>query len=54
MYAVYFFDTNGIDQFSHVFDTLKPARAWVRWLRKQKFCHDVRIYHGGAGGEVVE
>ena len=39
---------------SRLFDTLRAARNWMKWLSKQRFVTAVYLYRGGAGGELLE
>ena len=44
MYTVTFADTQNVQQISHYFQTIKAARSWAKWLSKQRFAKDVKIW----------
>jgi hypothetical protein len=54
MLAVTFTNTEGQATLSRVFDTLRAARKWAKWLAGQRFATNVRIMRGGLGGEEVK
>ena len=52
-YEVTFVDANGAIVSSRIFEHVRGARAWARWLKSQKYTADVTIWRGGIGGEKV-
>lgn len=52
-YETTFVNASGIVERSRLFQTIRAARTWAKWLAKQKFVQSVSIYKGGAGGELV-
>ena len=56
LFTVTFLNTNEIAswQISRVFETLRAARKWVKFLGTRNAISEVKIYRGGIGGEVVQ
>lgn len=51
MYAVEI-EIGGTREISRIFETIRAARKWAKWLATQDF-GGVRIMRGGPGGEEV-
>jgi len=39
---------------SRIFQTLRAARNWAKWINTTNFATCATIYKGGAGGEIVK
>jgi hypothetical protein len=53
MYSVTFQNQDGVETLSRYFETVKAARNWVKWLRKQRFVAQVSLYRGLPGEELL-
>lgn len=54
-YTVTFTHTEtGNQEVSRIFQTLRAARNWAKWLNTTRFAKNATIYKGGAGGEIVK
>lgn len=54
LYEVCFYHTTtGEHTRSRIFQTIKAARKWAKWLASFDYASRVEIFKGGAGGEVV-
>jgi len=54
LYEVCFYHaTTGEHTRSRIFQTIKAARKWAKWLSDFDYASRVEIFKGGAGGEVV-
>jgi hypothetical protein len=51
--AVTFIDANGVFQISRICETLRAARNWARFLKRQAYVTEIVMYRGGVGGERV-
>jgi len=54
LYVVTFDDATGSDIRSRVFQTVRAARNWARFLRSQHYVTAATIWRGQPGGERVE
>ncbi len=41
------------EEVSRFFETLAAARKWAKWLEKQMWVSEARIFRGPAGGELL-
>ena len=41
------------EEVSRFFQTLPEARKWTKWLEKQTWVSEARIFRGQAGGELL-
>lgn len=53
-YTVTFIHTDGSNQVSRYFETVKAARKWIKWMLQQSFVTEVSLYRGNAGEELIE
>tara|TARA_R110000868_G_scaffold331371_2_gene592371 strand:- start:270 stop:476 length:207 start_codon:yes stop_codon:yes gene_type:complete len=51
---VVFTNVDGEVTRSRLFESIRAARNWMKWLSKQRFVKSVQLYRGGAGGELLE
>lgn len=54
MYTVTFQNLECHEEVSRYFETVKAARKWAAWLRKQTWTRQVAIYRGQAGAMLLE
>lgn len=55
MFTVTFLNAQtGNEEISRFFETLKAARKWASWLRKQRWVSECRVFRGPAGGELLD
>lgn len=54
MYTVTFQNLQCNEEVSRYFETVKAARKWAGWLRKQDWTRQVSIYRGQAGEMLLE
>jgi len=54
IYEVTFTNQTGAIERSRYFDTLRAAKNWAKWLRKQTFVAATQVWQGGSGGIRVE
>lgn len=54
LYEVVFVNQSGAHERSRLFNTIRAARNWSKWLAKYSYVKQVLIYRGGAGGELVQ
>ena len=52
-YEVTFTNNEGKEISSRIFQTIRAARNWARYLVKADYIVSAKIYKGGVGGQVV-
>ncbi len=53
-YTVTFYGiTDGNQEVSRHFDTIRAAKNWAKWLATQTWASGVQVWKGGVGGEMV-
>jgi len=53
LFAVSFIDLNGVEQYSRICQSVRVARNWAKWIAKQNFATEARVWRGAPGGERV-
>lgn len=54
LFQIFFSEVNGSAQAGRIFQTLRAARTYAKYLAKAGYASDVKIYQGGAGGMLVK
>jgi hypothetical protein len=55
MFTITFIHTDGThQQVSRYFETKRAALKLAKWMRSQNFVTETSVYHGPAGGDLLE
>ena len=53
IYEILFRDAQNTWQRSHICQTIRGAKHWVKYLERQTYVQEVAIYKGGVGAERI-